>query len=384
MTKVLWIQPSRFTVEAKAAVQSFCIKRNISPAHVFYVDINSKMKKPWTQRTQKIREFNWAEQERIEKYLEELCRRLNTKIIVCNDENFCQLFTGNRSLYLCNGFVYRWKHLPVLVMDEMASVHKTPHGSWLALSNFSKLRRWLHDEQRPEPAFDYHRCETVQHLKQLLLVSRRAVVVSCDLETAGSFITSCSFTFLSGDGSMPTYVIPLYSTLHPDGCYWRTEEEFKEALTTIKEVCESDIPKVFQNGQYDAAWFLRYRIALNNYFLDTLHMFHSIWPFAPKKLNNITAYCCDFAMFWKDESKSERMDVKKYGRVPWTREGLEKYWRYNGLDTHYTMLSVLFLLRIFTHDEMAWAVKNYGSEFEDQVGPAMTMSMRGLHRSYKR
>lgn len=387
MSKIIWLSTKQLTAAAKGALNNFFLKRGINKNDVFFLSFEYKfgVKGLEVQSTKTKKSFNFKRAAEFEAYLKDFCDRLGPTILVCNDENLCEFFTGKRSTDVCRGFVYRWQDWPILIVDQVSKIHTVKWGSWLLHCDIARLKRWCDGTQRTEPAFSYNICKTRGDLSKLLQDFRRdCIVTSIDIETAAGFITSISFTCLANTGVLHTTIIPFYSTQTISGAYWENEDDEVFAWSVVKEICESDVPKIFQNGQYDCSWFIRYRIAVVNYYLDPLHLFHANWPEARKRLNNITAYCLDFSMFWKEESKSDKQDVKKFGRVPLSKEGYERYLRYNGLDTHYTMLNCLYLILIITHPTRTWALQNYVSEFEDQVGPAMFMSMRGLKRSIPR
>jgi len=85
--------------------------------------------------------------------------------------------------------------------------------------------------------------------------------IALDIENDKNLELSCL-----GIGVSPNlaYVIPA-------GASWQ--------LDAIKDICENDVPKVLQNGQYDAT-FLKYRndIMINNFVFDTMLAWHTYMP----------------------------------------------------------------------------------------------------------
>lgn len=133
-----------------------------------------------------------------------------------------------------------------------------------------------------------------------------------------------------------------------------------------------------QNGGYDSAYFARYRIPPANYFLDTAHIFHSLWPEAPKRLDFVASVACDFYRFWKDEANEGDKEDDKKLKLPTTSEGYKKYWRYNALDSHYTTLATPWCLKVLLTPQNQWALRNYVSEMRRVLGPGFAMTMRGF------
>ena len=247
----------------------------------------------------------------------------------------------------------------------------------MMLQDLNKIRRWADGQQRIEPRFTYEVCRSVDRVEALADDAERAIAISTDVETRGGVITCIGYTVLSGDGSLHTYVVPFYDPFAEDGCFWDTEAKECKVWRLIARVHDTPAVKILQNGTYDAAYFIQYRVPVYNYLVDTSHLMHSIWMEAPKKLNFISSIMLDFCRYWKDESKGSKED--NWGG---TVEALERYWRYNALDCYNTMLNAVRLIELLLSQE--WAIRNYNTEFKLAVGPCLAMSMRGLRYDAKR
>lgn len=116
--------------------------------------------------------------------------------------------------------------------------------------------------------------------------------------------------------------------------------------------------KVFQNGLYDNAYFLRFNAPVYNWTGDTQHLFHSMYSEFPKRLDFITAYALRNVRYWKDDGKSGN---------------LQDYYRYNAKDCWATANSFLALL---TECE-PYAIRNYLKEFP-LVFPCLHCEIEGL------
>ena len=129
------------------------------------------------------------------------------------------------------------------------------------------------------------------------------------------------------------------------------------ALAMAQKFNELTAAKIFQNGGYDNAYFMRWGIPPINYLWDTLHLFHSWYAEMPKSLDFLTSFLLPEFQYWKDESAGTAHDRLFY----------------NAKDTWATANCFLALMR----EMPAWAKKNYTMEFP-LVYPALQCSIEGI------
>ena len=81
-------------------------------------------------------------------------------------------------------------------------------------------------------------------------------------------------------------VIPFVDMRKSNRSYWPDTDAELKAWGYVKDICESDIPKLGQNfGAYDAYWLLdKYGIRVRNLLHDTRLMHHALYPELPKSL----------------------------------------------------------------------------------------------------
>lgn len=127
----------------------------------------------------------------------------------------------------------------------------------------------------------------------------------------------------------------------------------------IRRINDNPIPKVTQNGRYDNAYFLRWGVPLHSWYWDTYHLFHSWLSELPKSLALVAAFSVRNIRYWKDDGKSG---------------DLVDYYRYNALDCHGTLCSLLGIL----HDAPDWAINNYVEHEFPVVFPCIHMEMEGF------
>lgn len=107
-----------------------------------------------------------------------------------------------------------------------------------------------------------------------------AEYLACDIETVGNQITCIGFAW----NVTQSLVIPIFNWRNESRSYWPLEAE-KEVWRKIRQICESDIPKVFQNGLYDIRFLWeRYGIMPHECRHDTMLLHHALQPELQKGL----------------------------------------------------------------------------------------------------
>jgi DNA polymerase I-like protein with 3'-5' exonuclease and polymerase domains len=254
--------------------------------------------------------------------------------------------------------------------DEEANFYTVKSGRWLIEQDWNKVGRYFHKRVRPQPAFAHSVVRTLRDLSAMERFLADCALIASDLETSGSLISCAGFCGLHRDGRVYSFVVPFIDKFSDDGCFWSTPETHRNAYECVRRVMESSVPKCGQNFTYDISHFLRNHIAVQGYWLDTIHLWHSLFPELEKKLNYIAAIVLDNVQFWKDDRKGiEQEDVSKRDRT------MDKYWRYCALDCYYTLLITLGLGRIaLKQQHHLW---NYNAEFPNAI-VGEVMSMRGM------
>jgi hypothetical protein len=137
------------------------------------------------------------------------------------------------------------------------------------------------------------------------------------------------------------------------------KDAYHHAVAT--HVLQSPTPKVYQNGMYDASYFIRFDQPPRNYCMDTINMFHAWYSEMPKDLGFITAYLLRKTQYWKNEGGSGNL--------------LQEY-AYNAKDCYNTALCAIAWLL----EAPEWAKRNYLMEFP-LVFPNLMAGIRGLRRN---
>lgn len=107
--------------------------------------------------------------------------------------------------------------------------------------------------------------------------------------------------------------------------------------TCIANLCESEIPKVMQNGIYERIYLSRYGISIREFLHDTMCGMKFLWPELEKGLDNVgRVYTME--PYWKDDGRVESVEGKQkdWGDIrDWPR-----HFRYNCCDTSNTLIGM--------------------------------------------
>lgn len=378
---ILWLCPPNFAGGMESLLKKNLAQVGLADVHITIVCLTqhclikkSKDKYTWNQKKYPL--------------FAEKIKKFNPDFIIINDKAALGFITQEYiSLAQTRSSIYLYEGVNCLVIDDIKKTKVMNEGQWILRQDLLKLKRWLQGTQRHQPKFAYTVCETREHLDAAVHMAQDTVAMGVDIETSGNgkriMITCSGYAMITKAGLLHTYVIPFVNTTEEDGRYWRDSEDEIYAFETLKKIHKTPSYKVMQNGSYDSTHFITYHLPLNNYTIDTLHLFHCIWPEAPKRLDFISSICLDFYRFWKDESSKEEKNDKDDKKIPQTEFGLKLYWRYNALDCYYTLLDSMYLLLVYSTPQMKWAVTNYVKEFRLQMGPCLSASMRGTKWNQK-
>jgi len=191
---------------------------------------------------------------------------------------------------------------------------------------------------------------TLDNREAVLAEIQAARLVAIDIETPWPqdsirSIRCVSYTVYDAAAhTTASYVIPFDEPWH---------QQF------IRDANACDTPKVFQNGLFDNAYFLRWGAPCKNYFHDTFHLFHSWLSELPKRLDFITAFVLRDVRYWKEEGKTGNP------------EDLHRYCARDGWATVNSLLALLAEIP-------AWAIVNYTEHEFPMIFPAINAALEGI------
>jgi uracil-DNA glycosylase len=122
---------------------------------------------------------------------------------------------------------------------------------------------------------------SIQEIRDYLPRLYRSDLLSVDIETGWGQVTNLGFA----PDREHAINIPFVDIRKSSKSFYSVGDEI-EAWKLVKEIMESDIPKLGQNfGGYDAFWFIdKLGIAPRNYRHDTRLIHHNLYPELPKNL----------------------------------------------------------------------------------------------------
>lgn len=105
----------------------------------------------------------------------------------------------------------------------------------------------------------------------------------------------------------------------------------------IADICESDSPKVMQNGIYERLYLSRYGIQVNNFKHDTMCAMKFLWPELEKGLDNV-GRIYTMEPYWKDDGRVASAEGKQ---KDWNNiRDWPKHLEYNCKDTSNTLIAM--------------------------------------------
>lgn len=157
------------------------------------------------------------------------------------------------------------------------------------------------------PQRSIHVIESVQdcsYARDILLLQKGLVI---DIETVAGQISCVGFAGCSREA----FVFPFIDYTKPGNSFWPSLESELFAWRTVKELCESPIPKTGQNFLYDMQYLWRiYGIKCGAVNDDTMLMHHALQPESPKGLGFLGSVYTDEPA-WKLNRPRGREELKK-------------------------------------------------------------------------
>lgn len=249
------------------------------------------------------------------------------------------------SYFTIPGYKFSETHhdVKVLVLNPLSHIVQTPAGSFIFKRFLSKITR--PDSWFPQTQFTWEVWTPERSQEQLARFSK-ARILSCDIET------------YRGDEHRRIHCVG-YAALFPDGTTHTIVVPFKCMLAHafVRQLNSTNIPKIFQNGMYDNAYFMRWGVPVTAYLHDTQHLFHSWYSELPKRLDFITAFTVRDIRYWKDDSAGSEFNM----------------FEYNAKDCWATLTAYCAL----SMEIPEWAHKNYLMEFP-MVFPCLHTELDGL------
>lgn len=230
----------------------------------------------------------------------------------------------------------------LLVLNPLERLRTVTFEQFVVNRYVSKLTR----PERWQPARPFKwRIGTAEDIPRIM----QASIMSVDIETNSDEHRSMSCVgygcYYPDTDSIENYVFPV--------------DSFAD-LMLVREINACQVPKLFQGGLYDNAYFLRWGVPVTNWAHDSLNLFHCWLAELPKRLDFIGSFAVRDIRFWKDDGKTGNK---------------EDHYRYNARDCWATLCGYFNILA----ECPAWVLQNYRLEFRMNF-PALHASLEGLER----
>jgi hypothetical protein len=272
------------------------------------------------------------------------CKTRGISAILTTSAQFISLLAKKPRVNLDDyaGSVLYLEDIKVVCLNPLEHFNTVPHGKHLAARYISKITKPQNWFKQSDFSWEVATPATLPAIYERF--RKDAWLIAVDIETLrdGLQIDIAGYCAIFHDGTTHSITISICD---------------EDSLLWAKKFNELPQDKIFQNGNYDNTYFLRWGIPPVAYFWDTLHMFHSWYAELPKSLDFITSYLLPDFIYWKDEKGNNRADD----------------YLYNAKDTWATANCFLALMA----EMPAWAKKNYTMEFPI-VFPCIQCGLEGF------
>lgn len=377
-------------------------RAGIPRQRIIIANIYGLITKPLVKyKNDKTPRFNPDAKDAILAAVDQRINAVKPTLIVCSDPVSLGIFTNwdlrLSTLDKCRGGVYSYRGITVVVTLPVTAIHRNiderllrddegedvryepyriAQGAWILARDWEKISRHYHGKQRRLPAFQYSICRTIDDCIAAREWLLKCKAMAVDIETAlyPAQITCVGYTGITADGKVRSFVIPFYDEYSDGGLFWQDENDHVLAFSIMQDINESPVLKIMQNGNYDCSYFIRDRAPANNFLIDTMLMWYSIFMELPKSLDFIASILLDSYQYWKDDIKGAEQKDEIQGNM-------ERYWRYNALDTYYTLFNALYLMQLLNKNPTMQF--NYRDVFMRAIS-GLRMSMRGVKSDFNK
>lgn len=248
-----------------------------------------------------------------EQYLGELERlhaelsSVNPNLIIALGNTACWALLRSTRIGSIRGAIAESTLLPgkkVLPIMHPAAILRNWSERPVAVADFMKARREAEfpEIRRPERAIIV--APTLEEIWEW--TSRPATFYSCDIETMRGQIDMIGFARSASDA----IVIPFVDNAKPGRNFWPTLSAELEAWKAVRQMLQSPVQKIFQNGLYDLQYIMRRGILPRNCTEDTMLLHHSMFPELKKGLGFLgSVYSSEQS--WKLMRTNQQEELKR-------------------------------------------------------------------------
>lgn len=248
------------------------------------------------------------------------------------------------------GSIIPFNGVEFLILPPLKHLVSVEYAPWM----FGHLIRKITHEQewRQTSKFQWWHIKPGREFAEAYKILANCDLISVDTETvknprpAIELVQYTGFSFARNESW--TYVVQMNNM---------------DSVAFMRKVNALEVPKVLQNGKYDAAYFFAYNAPMQAYLYDLKNAMHSQYCELPKDLAFSSALWLRDIMYWKDlSSTGDRQDKFRYGAMDtWATGEAFISWLLQAPD---------------------WAKRNYVTEF--QLTPSLHHAeMLGIKRDMK-
>lgn len=247
--------------------------------------------------------------------------------------------------------------VPIITINPLEHIHTVPYGRFVLNKDLEKFKTI----KRQPPQFSYTLLETAADFANAYnILTTQCIIISYDIETnEKKQITCISYTGLTTTGGLVTFVVP-FVDFGVD--HFVKDHDYAEALSFMRAINTSSIPKMAFNGAYDAQYTIQYGAAPSNFVIDPMILGWSAYSEFPRSLEFNASLYCDGYFYWKDEADASKK-----------KKDIRSYWAYCGKDSWYTLR--VFLGQLHALPEYAYT--NYRKVFR-LVYPSLYAAYEGI------
>lgn len=279
-----------------------------------------------------------------------LCDRFGLDAVATTREDVLRLYEGKGAKQgQYNGSILETPAgRELLIIPPLRWYSRQLYGEWYIERMLSKITQ---PELWPVASpFKYRILEHTPDYLEFRKLVDSAWLMSIDIETVQpNIIRTISYTLKFHDDSTETRCFRLDSM---------------EKVRWMRELNDTPVSKVTQNGKYECAHFFAWGAPMRNWSADTLNAMHSTWAELPKDLNFVSSVFNRRHTYWKDLGNEG---------------GWENLLHYNALDTWQTCEAYCSWLR----EAPRYATDNYIHKFPQNYLSA-EMEALGLKRDLSR
>lgn len=231
--------------------------------------------------------------------LKKILKSMKPNLIVPLGSQLLEILTGEKSIHKWHLSILRARAefgtLKVLPLFDPSEVLRSYQDSFYISYGAMKIAEEAKTSKITIPNRTFHLSpsfeDTVDYLNHTIKHAKR---ISLDVETGKGIINTVGYA------TSPTEAIAMRVDPYSFGS--EKTKEHHQVWLKIKELMESDIPKIAQNFLYDIQYLSKYGIYVNNIHHDTMWAMKFLHPEMRAGLDNVGRIYTPFP-YWKEDGK---------------------------------------------------------------------------------